>query len=319
MTESGGRSTPEQPEQPEHDADFEAQFAQLVKDVEQGRKAAAEEPSARARMLASKWREQPPPSTPWRGDAPSFGHAAAEPERPEWPERRRVWPRNLAIAIIVGAVAVGVVQTMRQKDAHGTSPAANANRNANADSTPSASPRGTASATGAASGTVSQIPVSQLFPQTVHGTNGAVYTLVTAGGLNNCVNSDMVAPTLAGLFAQSNGCIGGEGALYKDAAKDQFNMTIFTLKDPADVVSIVTDLTMDPSDFEVGALQPPAGSGLTALSASSGIIQQFAGSGHYLGVFMAQWSDGHASDYASLQKLLDPLQTAVSTTMNRTH
>ena len=316
MTESGGRGAPGQPEQPKQDADFEAQFAQLVKDVEQGRKAAAEEPSARARMLAAKWRDQPPPSTPWRGDAPSFGDAAAEPEKSEkWPERRRVWPRNLAIAIIIGAVAVGVVQTMRQKDAHATSSASNANGNAKA--TPSASPRSAASATNAASGTVSQIPVSQLFPQTIQGTNGAVYTLVTAGGLNNCVNSDMVAPTLAGLFAQSNGCIGGEGALYKDAAKDQFNMTIFTLKDPADVLSIVTDLSMDPTDFEVGALRPPAGSGLTTLSATSGIFQQFAGSGHYLGVFMAQWSDGRAADYGSLQKLLNPLQNVVSTTISR--
>ena len=63
-------------------------------------------------------------------------------------------------------------------------------------------------------------------------------------------------------------------------------------------------------------LRPPKGSGLAELSATSGIIQEFASSGHYLGVFMAQWSDGRAADYASLQKLLDPLQKAVSATMN---
>ena len=164
---------------------------------------------------------------------------------------------------------------------------------------------------------MSQIPVSQLFPQTVRGANGTVYTLVTAGSLNNCVNSDMVAPTLAGLFAQSKGCLGGEGALYKDAAKDQFNMTVFTLDDTADVVSILMELSTDPDDFEVGALQPPAGSGLSTLSATSGIIQQFEGSGHYLGVFMAQWSDGRVAAYGNLQKLLDPLENAVSATMKR--
>lgn len=278
---------PPGPERSEPDAAFEAQFAQLMKDVEEGRKAAVEEPSARARMLAAKWREEPPTNTAWRADGPSFGGDAVK--------RRRVWPRNLAIAVILGALTVGVVQTMREKD----SPAS-----------------AVANAVPATPAAISQIPVSQLYPQTVRGAGGTIYTLVTAGALNNCVNSDMVAPTLAGMFAQSAGCVGGEGALYKDAAKDQFNMTVFTLKDPADVISILSELSMDPQDFEVGALQPPAGSGLTTLSATSGIIQQFGSSGHYLGVFMAQWSDGRAADYGSLQKLLTPLQDAISATMN---
>ncbi|HTJ72954.1 MAG TPA: hypothetical protein VL551_35780 [Actinospica sp.] len=319
MTESGGRPAPGRPEP---DEDFEAQFARLVKDVEEGRKAAAEEPSARARMLAAKWRDQPPPSTPWRGDVPTFGDATAEQQRTERARgrgARRVWPRNLAIAVIIGALTVGVVQTMRERkpQAAGTAtPTAAATGAASAAASPATSSAASAAASSAA---VAQIPVSELFPDTVHGSNGTVYTLVTAGALNSCVNSDMVAPTLAGLFAQSNGCVGGEGALYKDAAKDQFNMTVFTLKDPTDVISIVSDLAMDPTDFEVGALRPPPNSGLTTLSATSGIIQQFAGSGHYLGVFMAQWSDGRVADYGSLQKLLNPLQDTVSATMNRTH
>jgi hypothetical protein len=318
VTDSGGRSAPERPEP---DADFEARFAQLVKDVEQGRKAAAEEPSARARMLAAQRRDQPPPSSPWRGDAPSSDDAAAKQARRPVP---RVWPRNLALAVIIGALAVAVVGTMRQKNsprasgtaatsAKATSAVASSGGTRTAGPTASGTPLSTTSANGA----VSQIALAQLFPQTVHGTNGTVYTLVTAGALNNCVDSDMVAPTLAGLFAQSNGCVGGEGALYMDAAKDQFNMTIFTLKDPADVISILTYLSSNPTDFEVGALQPPAGSGLAALSATSGIIQGFASAGHYLGVYMAQWSDGRAADYGSLQKLLTPLQNAVSANVDK--
>lgn len=272
-------------------------------------------------MLAAQWRDQPPAPAPgrgpasWPGDA-SNGREQAAPER-------RVWPRNLAIAVIIGALAYGIVNTLRPNGAPGAARAATADSTSSATAeaaspgTPSAS-AGTADTAGAAdtgaagAGAVSQIPVSQLFPQSVKGTDGTVYTLVTAGALNNCIDSDMVGPTLAGLFAQSHGCVGGEGALYKDAAKDQFNMTVFTLKDPADTISIVTALSMSPADFEVGALRPPAGSGLAALSATSGIIQQFAGSGRYLGVFMAQWSDGRASDYADLQKLLNPLQDAVS-------
>jgi hypothetical protein len=306
MTETTG---PHEPERAEPDPEFEAQFAQLMKDVEEGRKAAVEEPSARARTLAAEWREQPPASTPWRGDVPRFGDDA--PIKPaERTGSGRVWLRNLAIAVIVGALTVGVVETLRHNGSRDVPAAASAGVG------PSLT-QGAGTAAGAAPGTVSQIPVSQLFPQTVHGAGGTTFTLVTAGPLNSCTNSDMVGPTLAGLFAQSAGCLGGEGALYKDSAKDQFNMTVFTLKDQVDVISILTELSMNPGDFEVGALQPPAGSGLTTLSATSGIIQQFASSGHYLGVFMAQWSDGRAADYGSLQQLLDPLQGAVAATMKR--
>lgn len=316
MSESTGLS---EPEQPERDADFEARFAQLVKDVEAGRKGAIEEPSAQARMLAAQRREQPPGAAR-RDGTPSFAEAATKPEKRT--PTKRAWPRNAAAFAVVGALTFGAVEAKRHMGAHGTaasssvdsapSAASSASAGASADKSAGA---GAGSTAGAGADAVSQIPVSRLFPQTVKGAGGTVYTLVTAGPLNNCINSDMVGPTLAGLFAQSNGCVGGEGALYKDAAKDQFNTTVFTLKDPVDVVTILTDLSMDPTDFEVGALVPPAGSGLTQLSATSGIIQQFASSGHYMGVFMAQWADGRASDYGSLQKLLDPLATALSTTI----
>ena len=305
MTETTGAT---EPERPERDPEFEAQFARLVKEVEEGRKAVIEKPSARAPMLAAKRREQPPPGTPWRGDVPPSGDAPTAPK--DKTAGGRIWLRNLAIAVIVGALTVGVVKMLRHSSSRGVPVTASANV------TPSLKQSASASAgASAAAGSVSQIPVSQLFPQTVHGAGGTIYTLVTAGPLNSCVNSDMVGPTLAGLFAQSEGCLGGEGALYKDSAKDQFNMTVFTLKDQGDVISILTELSMSPDDFEVGALQPPAGSGLMALSATSGIIQQFASAGHYLGVFMAQWSNGRAADYGSLQQLLNPLQNAVAATM----
>lgn len=292
-------------ERPEGDPDFETQFARLVEEVERGRR------------------------------------TVAEPDRGQGGRKttRRVWPRNLAVAVIAGALAVGAAVFLRHgglpgmhgSGVHDAAVAGSGTASAKAGESGKGGEGGSATASSAtaelagaesagagsadAAG-VSQIAVSELFPQTVRGTNGTVYTLVTAGALNNCVNSDMVGPTLAGLFVQSKGCVGGEGALYKDAAKDQFNMTVFTLKDPVDAASIVTDLSMSPSDFEVGVLAPPAGSGLLTLPATSGIIQQFASSGHYMGVFMAQWSDGRAADYSSLQKLLTPLQNAVSGTMS---
>lgn len=306
MTQS---TEPSDPNQAKPDADFDAAFAKLVADVEKGRKAPFKEPPG------------------------GSGGGSKPPKDPE--AARRVWPRNVAIAVTAGALVVGGVLATRHKSPQGAAKASAAStaHTATPNPNPSASSvdanastdvgagadvdaSAGAGATGAVGlGAASQIPISQLYPKTVHGPNGSVYTLVTAGPLHNCIDSDMVGPTLAGLFARSNGCAGGEGALYKDSSNDQFNMTVFTLKDPVDVITIVNDLAMDQSDFEVGALQPPAGSGLTALSATSGIIQQFGSAGHYMGVFMAQWSDGRTADYGSLQDLLTPLQNNVSATM----
>lgn len=311
MTDTLGGSEP--------DPDFEAQFAQLVREVEEGRPAPVQEPSARARMLQNTWRDQPPPSRPWRGDVPTFGDATVEAQKAQKGGRGsagngRVWPRNLAIAVIVGALAYGLLETTFHRSG---STAANVPRTT---STQAAGTKASAAAARSADSAAhvaadALIPVAQLFPASVHGSNGTTYTLVQSGNLSNCITSDMVGPTLAGLFAQSKGCVGGEGALYKDAANDQFNVTVFTLKDPGDAVQILTDLSMNVTDFEVATLAPPAGSGLPQLSATSGIVQQFAGSGHRFGVFMAQWADGRTADYGALQSLLTPLQDVIDKTL----
>jgi hypothetical protein len=295
----------------EPDPDFDAQFAKLIREVEAGRPAAVHEPSARARMLQQKWRDQPPPTTPWRGEAPTLGDATAEASRARKAKYRRIyhggraWARNLVIALIICALVFAVVETRRQ------------DRSTSASNGPQVTETSSPTASSAASHLAANalIPVGQLYPKTVAGANGTTYRLVQAGNLADCIKSDMVGATLAGLFAQSKGCVGGEGALYQDAAKDQFDIIVFTLQDPADAVRIVTDLSMDPTDFEVATLLPPAGSGLKELSATSGIIQQFTSDGNRVGVFMAQWADGRAADYSALQGLLTPLQDAVTKTL----
>ncbi len=309
----------------EPDPDFEAQFAQLVREIEQGRPAAVREPSARARMLQNRWREQPPPTTPWRGDIPTVGDATVNRARPaasatapqpaatrrRGPRIRRGgyggarvgrdWPRDVVIALIVGVLIFGVVETVRQDHGHSA-----------ANDAPAAPAQSAAAGQPAAD---AMIPLGQLFPRTVPAADGGAFTLVQSGDLDGCIRSDMVGATLAGLFARSQGCVGGEGALYKDAAKDQFNVTVFTLADAADATQIMTDLSMDSSDFEVAALSPPPGSGLADLSAVSGIVQSFEADGDRFGVFMAQWSDGGTQDYTQLQKLLVPLQAAIGKTL----
>lgn len=59
----------------------------LVLDEEFIRAAGASEPSARARMLAARWREEEPEPQPWRSDEPPAGWFFSKARRRRW--RRR--------------------------------------------------------------------------------------------------------------------------------------------------------------------------------------------------------------------------------------
>ncbi|OAH15070.1 SGM_3592 family protein [Streptomyces jeddahensis] len=48
------------------------------------RSAEASEPSARARMLAARWRKQPPEPEPWRSDEPPAGWFWSRARRRRW-------------------------------------------------------------------------------------------------------------------------------------------------------------------------------------------------------------------------------------------
>ncbi|MGW0596756.1 SCO2583/SCO2584 N-terminal domain-containing protein [Streptomyces sp. NPDC002776] len=57
--------------------------------------AAHKEPSARARMLAARWKENPPGPVPFRGDPDPVRHS-----------RRRSW---ISTAVVLGSVAAIIV------------------------------------------------------------------------------------------------------------------------------------------------------------------------------------------------------------------
>jgi hypothetical protein len=149
----------------------------------------------------------------------------------------------------------------------------------------------------------------------VAGSNGTTYTLVISGTFTDCVKSGIVGTLLAGMIAQSKGCAGGESALYRDAAKDQFDITVLTFEDSGDALTIMNGLASDYTDFEVGTLLPPSDSGLKQLSAKSGMVQEFDAAGNRVGIYMAQWANGAASDYQHLTDLLTPLQDAIGKTL----
>ncbi|SPF01797.1 SGM_3592 family protein [Streptomyces sp. MA5143a] len=67
--------------------DESAGWDDLVLDEDFIRSAETAEPSARARMLAARWREQAPDPQPWRSDEPPAGWFFSKARRRKW--RRR--------------------------------------------------------------------------------------------------------------------------------------------------------------------------------------------------------------------------------------
>ncbi|OIK26534.1 hypothetical protein [Streptomyces malaysiense] len=63
-------------------------FEGLVLDEDFVRAAEASEPSARARMLAARWRAEAPQPQPWRSDEPPAGWFFSKVRRRGWRRRR---------------------------------------------------------------------------------------------------------------------------------------------------------------------------------------------------------------------------------------
>ncbi|WP_405506328.1 hypothetical protein [Streptomyces purpurascens] len=79
---SGARSEPRAGSGPGDDA-----WDDLVLDDDFIRSAGTSEPSARARMLAERWRREEPEPQPWRSDEPPAGWFFSKVRRRRW--RRR--------------------------------------------------------------------------------------------------------------------------------------------------------------------------------------------------------------------------------------
>ncbi|MFF1907295.1 hypothetical protein [Kitasatospora sp. NPDC058218] len=235
-------------------------------------------------------------------------------DRPE--PRKPVWPRNLALALAAAAVAFGAMKAVEppSEDAGGGTPPAAA------PAVPPAAPSPTAPSAGAQSATTPPaaaesrpaVPLEQAFPAEVRADSGTVYTKVAAKTLDSCTFQDSVGPRLISMIKRSKGCVSHQVALYKDARNNQFNLSVFTMREPADTVHLVTQLAMAFDDYQVGAQAPPPGSGLPTLAPDSGMIQAFTGTGRAMVVGLGQWSDGRQSDYQELTDRLDPLLKGVT-------
>lgn len=234
-----------------------------------------------------------------------FVRGATVKEAPA-PARKRVWPWVAAPAVLAAAAAAAflLLRPTSSSSDEAAAPVSTASAPA-----PRVSPMSTAAARPV-------IPPAEAFPAHVVGGTGA-FTKLGAAMLKSCTEPDSVGPTLAAMIAGSKGCVGEEIALYKDARNNQFNLAVFTMKDPQDTVKLVTRLSMAFDDYQVAAQAPPPGSGLRTLPADSGMVQSFTGQGRAMVVGLAQWSDGRARDYQRLADRLEPLLTKVSKNVAR--
>ncbi|MGW2256116.1 hypothetical protein ACWCXH_39165 [Kitasatospora sp. NPDC001660] len=251
--------------------------------------------------------------------------SASERARSGRPKRGQVSRRRVLMGCLIAVLAVGAVGTYRLWPGH-EQPATAAMAGATASSTgspqapqgataspaahslPGTSPSPTRSA---AVAPTAAIPLS-VFPAQVQG-----FTRVAEVANPSCTGSDTVAPTLAGLITQSQGCLGVDLAMYKDGDGNEYSLNVFTMKDPLDAFNLVNRLGMNPGDYEVAVQLPPKDSGLRALPADSGLVQAFAFTGPAAIVGMAQWSDGRSSDFNALTDRLKPLLDAVTDAVPR--
>ncbi|MEU8969471.1 hypothetical protein AB0D11_09355 [Streptomyces monashensis] len=225
------------------------------------------------------------------GREPGVTRREATPGRPR---RRRF---VTATVVVAGAAAVVAGAGFWLNAGHGTADGAVARASAVSSERPARS----------SAAPPAMVTADQAFPARAAG-----YTKVEQSGGPHCTGSGMVGPDLTALIEASKGCRGVIGALYKDASDNQYTIVAFGMKDPVDVVRLVTALGSHPMDDEVGVLAPPAGSGLRTLPADSALVQSFAGRSRLLVVGLAQWSDGRGTDRQGLVGRLQPLMAEVT-------
>ncbi|MFD7736111.1 hypothetical protein ACFV6F_37710 [Kitasatospora phosalacinea] len=226
--------------------------------------------------------------------------------------RRRVLvPLTVALLVAAGAGAYALDSTRSEPAAAPAVPAPSASPSLS----PSASPSAPASASASASALGGSLPFDDptaalplsVFPAQVEG-----YTLVKKTTSPVCTGAETVSPMLAGVIVQGSGCLGVDQALYKDADGNQYNLVLFTMKDPAEAVDLMMTLARNAENPQVVGLVPPADSGLRHLPEGSGTVQHFLGLSQHLMIGTAQWSDGRTEDFNVLVDKLSPLADSVA-------
>ncbi|MFF4579534.1 hypothetical protein [Streptomyces sp. NPDC001389] len=241
---------------------------------------------------------------------------------PAAPERTRTWPIVLGLCLLMAALALVTLEMTDPADEERVTARPRHTPSAPAATGAPAAPAATASPTAPASPPATgtdrpMVPLADVFPSQVPDGAGGAFTLVGAKVLDSCTRPDSVGPRLTRMISEGKGCVGEQVALYKDAQDNQFNLAVFTLRDPRDTVRVVTNLSTALDDYQVGPQAPPPGSGLTTLGPETGLVQSFTGVGRVMVVGLGQWSDGRSGDFQKLVDRLRPLQNEAGARVDR--
>ncbi|MER7674891.1 hypothetical protein ABTY61_41415 [Kitasatospora sp. NPDC096128] len=237
--------------------------------------------------------------------APKPGPDGPDRQPAEQSSRRRLLLPAAAALLVAAGAAAYLLRPGGQEPAAAPASAVTAVPAATGATAPPPSAPASNDMTAQAGAPTEAVPLS-VFPARVQG-----YTRLSAEARASCTGTDTVAATLAGLITQSQGCLGVELALYKDADGNQYNLGLLTLKDQGDLAHVMTVLGSHPESRQVAIHLPPKDSGLRTLPLDSAFVQRFSAYGHSMLVGSAQWSDGRSSDLDQLSKLLAPLTDAV--------
>ncbi|QKW18283.1 hypothetical protein HUT16_03670 [Kitasatospora sp. NA04385] len=225
--------------------------------------------------------------------------AGARRPGPRRSRRRLLLPLSVALLVVAGTAAYAYDTVRSTPPTAPPAAASPARPGSSASPGSSAAPADPAGLSDAAPTAAAPLSV---FPERVQG-----YTLVKKVANPVCTGADTVAPTLAGLIAQGKGCLGVDLAMYRDAAGNEYNLVLFTMKDADDAKQLLLWLGDHIGTYPVVVQLPPDDSGLRQLPADSGLVESYAAQGNYLLAGMAQWADGHTGNFNDLVARLTPL------------
>ncbi|MFH8366123.1 hypothetical protein [Streptomyces sp. NPDC018031] len=311
-------TTPQPPDEPSLPDDVWEKFEHDT--LASIRATAPKEPSARARMVTARFREEeeqaairgaermrsgPKPSYRTRRRTEKVRRELrTEPERPVWRghERRRHrgfldrWrlPIVIVLTLAVGALVLNPLGVLSPLLGIGDS--ADDGPRAAAPPEPGDEPTGPASPAGS-----SPVTSDRAFPdRTVRLRSGTEHRRLTTATTDDCRRA--VSPNLAALIAEGKGCLQVTSALYTDRDRAQFTVSVLTFRRADDLAAVLAKASTDPVGHQVLPLAPPTGSGLARLTAETPGVFQGGTTARSVVIATGRPSDGRAGDTESLSR-----------------
>ncbi|MDN3020706.1 hypothetical protein [Streptomyces sp. S.PB5] len=147
----------------------------------------------------------------------------------------------------------------------------------------------------------------QAFPEkSVRLSDGSRYERVDLVSTEDC--SEGMAPELAALIAQGQGCERLTAALFTDAERrSQVTVTVLSFKTVQDASTVFGMASMDPVTYQVVSLDPPPSAGLPTVPPGSAGVFRRVMTVRSVVFANGQWGDGSEADEAAITEQTEDL------------